>query len=81
MVISPAKTQSLNSLSDLALSFASMQKRRGKRKQGRGNFRNHQMIRTIIEDRFRRIWVILIGMTGLAVSVEVVTIIIHDRIG
>jgi hypothetical protein len=39
------------------------------------------MIRTIIEDRFRRIWVILIGMTGLAVSVEVVTIIIHDRIG
>ena len=39
------------------------------------------MIRTILKDRFRRVWVILIGMTTLAVSVEVVTIMIHDRVG
>jgi hypothetical protein len=39
------------------------------------------MIRTVLRDRFRRVWVILAGMTALAVSVEAVTIMIHDRIG
>jgi hypothetical protein len=39
------------------------------------------MIRAFFEDRFRRVWVILIGMMALAVTVEAVTIVIHDRIG
>jgi hypothetical protein len=39
------------------------------------------MIRAIIENRFRRVWVILIGMMALAVTVEAVTIVTHYRIG
>jgi hypothetical protein len=39
------------------------------------------MIRAIISDRRRRIWAILIGMVALAITVEAVTIMIHDRIG
>jgi hypothetical protein len=39
------------------------------------------MIRAFFEERFRRVWVILIGMTALAISVEAVTIVIHGRIG
>jgi hypothetical protein len=39
------------------------------------------MIRVIIDDRRRRVWAILIGMAALAVTVEAVTIMIHDRIG
>jgi hypothetical protein len=42
--------------------------------------RDRQMIRAVIEDRFRRVWVILIGMMALAVTVEAVTIMIHDSI-
>jgi hypothetical protein len=38
------------------------------------------MIRAIIDDRIRRVWVILLGMMALAVIVEAVTIIIHTRI-
>jgi hypothetical protein len=38
------------------------------------------MIRAIIDDRFRRVWAILIGMSVLAVTVDVVTIMIHDHI-
>ena len=38
------------------------------------------MIRAIIDDRIRRVWVILFGMMALAVIVEAVTIIIHTRI-
>jgi hypothetical protein len=38
------------------------------------------MIRTIIDDRLRRVWVILIGMTVVATTVGMVTILIHDRI-
>jgi hypothetical protein len=38
------------------------------------------MIRAIIDDRLRRVWAILIGMTALAVTVGAVTIVIHDRI-
>ena len=38
------------------------------------------MIRAIIDDRIRRVWVILFGMTALAVILEAVTIIIHTRI-
>jgi hypothetical protein len=34
------------------------------------------MIRTV---RLRRVWAILIGMSVLAVTVGVVTIMIHDR--
>jgi len=30
--------------------------------------------------RLRRVWVILIGMSALAVTVVMVTIMIHDRI-
>ena len=36
------------------------------------------MIRSVLRDRFRRVWVILAGMTALAVSVEAVTIMIDD---
>jgi hypothetical protein len=35
------------------------------------------MVRTI---RLRRVWAILIGMSVVAVTVGVVTIMIHDRI-
>ena len=38
------------------------------------------MICAIIDDRIRRVWVILLGMMALAVIVEAVTIIIHTRI-
>ena len=38
------------------------------------------MIRTIIDDRIRRVWAILAGMAALAVTVGVATIMIHDRI-
>jgi hypothetical protein len=38
------------------------------------------MIRAIIDDRIRRVWVILFGMTALAIIVEAVTIMIHNRI-
>jgi hypothetical protein len=38
------------------------------------------MIRAIIDDRIRRVWAILIGMSMVAVTVAVVTIVIHDRI-
>jgi hypothetical protein len=37
------------------------------------------MIRAIIDDRLRRVWAILIGMSALAATVGVVTIMIHDR--
>jgi hypothetical protein len=37
------------------------------------------MIRTVLRDRFRRVWVILAGMTALF-SVEAVVIMIHDGI-
>jgi hypothetical protein len=36
------------------------------------------MIRAIIDDRIRRVWAILIGMAALAVTVVVVTTMIHD---
>ena len=38
------------------------------------------MIRAIIDDRLRRVWAILIGMSAVAVTVGVVTIMIHDRL-
>jgi hypothetical protein len=38
------------------------------------------MIRTIIDDRIRRVWAILAGTAALAVTVGVATIMIHDRI-
>jgi hypothetical protein len=38
------------------------------------------MIRSIIDDPLRRAWAILVGMSVLAVSVEAVTIMIHDRL-
>jgi hypothetical protein len=37
------------------------------------------MIRAIIDDRIRRVWAILIGMTTVAITVVMVTIMIHDR--
>jgi hypothetical protein len=37
------------------------------------------MIRAIIDDRLRRVWAILIWMSALAVTVGVVTIMIHDH--
>ena len=42
--------------------------------------RNRTMIRTIIDDRIRRVWAILAGTAALAVTVGVATIMIHDRI-
>jgi hypothetical protein len=39
------------------------------------------MIREIMVKRRQRVWAILIGMVALAVTVEAVTIMIHDRIG
>jgi hypothetical protein len=41
---------------------------------------NRAMIRAIIDARIRRVWVILFGMTALAIIVEAVTIMIHNRI-
>jgi hypothetical protein len=38
------------------------------------------MIRAIIDDRLRRVWAILIGMSALAVTVVMITILIHDRV-
>jgi hypothetical protein len=38
------------------------------------------MIRATIDDRLRRVWAILIGMSTLAVTVGVVTIVIHNRL-
>ena len=37
------------------------------------------MIRGIIDDRPSRVWAILIAMSVVAVTVGVVTIMIHDR--
>jgi uncharacterized membrane protein len=37
------------------------------------------MIRAIIDDRIRRVWAILIGMVAFAVTVVMVTVMIHDR--
>jgi hypothetical protein len=37
------------------------------------------MIRPIIDDRLRRVWAILIGMSVVAVTVGVATIMIHDH--
>jgi hypothetical protein len=36
--------------------------------------------RTIIDDRLRCVWAILIGLSAVAVTVGVVTIMIHDLI-
>jgi hypothetical protein len=38
------------------------------------------MIRAVIDDRLRRVWVILIGMSAMATTVGLVTIMIHDRV-
>jgi hypothetical protein len=38
------------------------------------------MIRAIIDDRIRCVWAILAGMAALAVTVGLVTNMIHDRI-
>jgi|HubBroStandDraft_2_1064218.scaffolds.fasta_scaffold207744_1 hypothetical protein len=38
------------------------------------------MIRAIIDDRLRRAWTILIGMSAMATTVGLVTIAIHDRV-
>jgi hypothetical protein len=38
------------------------------------------MIRAIIDDRIRRLWAILIGMSALAVTVVMVTVMIHDSV-
>jgi len=38
------------------------------------------MIRSVIDDRVYRVWAILLGMLILVVSVETVTIMIHDRL-
>jgi hypothetical protein len=38
------------------------------------------LIRAIIDDRLRRVWTILLGMLALAVTVVMVTAMIHDRI-
>jgi hypothetical protein len=40
---------------------------------------NPLMIRAIIDNRIRRVWAILIGMTVLAVTVIMVTVMIHDH--
>jgi hypothetical protein len=38
------------------------------------------MIRAIIGDRRRRVWAILVGMSTLAISVEAVTMMIHNHL-
>jgi hypothetical protein len=38
------------------------------------------MIRAIIDDRLRRAWTILIGMSAMGTTVGLVTIAIHDRV-
>jgi hypothetical protein len=38
------------------------------------------MIRAIIDDRLRRAWAILIGMSAAAAAVGVVTLAIHDHV-
>jgi hypothetical protein len=38
------------------------------------------MIRAIIDDRLRRAWAILIGMSAMAATVGAVTLVIHDRV-
>ena len=38
------------------------------------------MIRAIIDDRIRRVCAILAGMAAMAVTVVMVTIMMHDRI-
>jgi uncharacterized membrane protein len=38
------------------------------------------MIRAITDKRLRRVWAILIGLTAMAITVGLVTIVIHDRI-
>jgi hypothetical protein len=37
------------------------------------------MIRALIDDRLRRVFAILAGMAAMAVTVAVITIVIHDR--
>ena len=37
------------------------------------------MIRALIDDRLRRVCAILAGMAAMAVTVAVITIVIHDR--
>ena len=41
--------------------------------------RNRMMIRALIDDRLRRVCAILAGMAAMAVTVAVITIVIHDR--
>ena len=41
--------------------------------------RNRTMIRALMDDRFRRVCAILAGMAAMAVTVVVITIVIHDR--
>jgi hypothetical protein len=41
--------------------------------------RNRTIIRAIIDDRIRRVCAILAGMAAMAVTVVMVTIMIHDR--
>jgi len=38
------------------------------------------MIRAITDDRIRRVWAILIGMSVFAVTVVIVTAMINDRV-
>jgi hypothetical protein len=38
------------------------------------------VIRTFIDDRLRRAWAILIGMSAMATTVGLITIAIHDRV-
>ena len=38
------------------------------------------MIRAITDDRLRRVWAILIGMSALAIAVVTVTTMIHDHV-
>jgi hypothetical protein len=47
---------------------------------GRPCRRNRLMIPTVIDNRLRRVWAILIGMSAVAVIVGMITITIHDRI-
>jgi hypothetical protein len=42
--------------------------------------REDLMIRTMIDDRLRRAWAILIGMSVMAAAVGAVTLVIHDRV-
>ena len=37
------------------------------------------MIHAVIDDRLRRVWAILIGMSAVAATVGLITIAIHER--